>query len=461
MSHAMPGVRPVVPHFSSGPCAKRPGWSLSALTDAVLGRSHRSKIGRAKLKRAIDLTREVLEVPADYRIGIVPASDPGAVEMAVWSMLGARPVTMLAWESFGEGWVSDVTKELKLENVTVLKAAYGELPDLAKVDPASDVVFTWNGTTSGVRVPNADWIAADRAGLSICDATSACFAQRLDWPKLDVVTFSWQKALGGEAAHGMLILSPRAVERLESYTPPRPLPKIFRLTKGGKLNQGIFEGETINTPSMLCVEDYLDTLAWAKSIGGLEALMARADANAKVIADWVASTPWIEFLARDPALRSNTSVCLKVVDPSVAKLSAEAQAAFVKRIAAALEKEGVAFDIDAYRDAPPGLRIWCGSPGERADVGGVPVGLDGAFAETKAALRKAVCCSNRLYWSCATQAMPAFASDDSHKGRSSPCRPRFSSPMRFLPPPCRSSGIAGSRSTSSRSLAPTRRSSPS
>jgi phosphoserine aminotransferase len=389
MSNPMPGVRPVIPHFSSGPCAKRPGWSLTALTDAVLGRSHRSKIGKAKLKRAIDLTREVLEVPAGYRIGIVPASDTGAVEMALWSMLGARPVTMLAWESFGEGWVSDVTKELKLENVTVLKAAYGELPNLAKVDPASDVVFTWNGTTSGVRVPNADWIAADRKGLTICDATSACFAQALDWPKLDVVTFSWQKALGGEAAHGMLILSPRAVERLESYTPPRPLPKIFRLTKGGKLNQGIFEGETINTPSMLCVEDYLDTLAWAKSIGGLKALLARADANAKVIADWVATTPWIEFLAQDPALRSNTSVCLKVVDPSVGKLSAEAQAAFVKSIAAALEKEGVAYDIDAYRDAPPGLRIWCGSTVERADVEALTLWLDWAFAETKDALPKA------------------------------------------------------------------------
>jgi phosphoserine aminotransferase len=389
MSNPMPGVRPVVPHFSSGPCAKRPGWSLTALTDAVLGRSHRSKIGKAKLRRAIDLTREVLEVPAGYRIGIVPASDTGAVEMALWSMLGARPVTMLAWESFGEGWVSDVTKELKLENVTVLKAAYGELPNLAKVDPASDVVFTWNGTTSGVRVPNADWIAADRKGLTICDATSACFAQALDWPKLDVVTFSWQKALGGEAAHGMLILSPRAVERLESYTPPRPLPKIFRLTKGGKLNQGIFEGETINTPSMLCVEDYLDTLAWAKSIGGLKALLARADANAKVIADWVATTPWIEFLARDPALRSNTSVCLKVVDPSVGKLSAEAQAAFVKSIAAALEKERVAYDIDPYRDAPPGLRIWCGSTVERADVEALTLWLDWAFAETKDALPKA------------------------------------------------------------------------
>jgi phosphoserine aminotransferase len=389
MSNPMPAVRPLVPHFSSGPCAKRPGWSLSVLTDAVLGRSHRSKIGKAKLKRAIELTREVLEVPPDYRIGIVPASDTGAVEMAVWSMLGARPVTMLAWESFGEGWVSDVTKELKLANVTVLRAAYGELPDLAKVDPASDVVFTWNGTTSGVRVPNADWIAADRAGLSICDATSACFAQELDWPKLDVVTFSWQKALGGEAAHGMLVLSPRAVERLESYVPPRPLPKIFRLTKGGKLNQGIFEGETINTPSMLCVEDYLDTLAWAKSIGGLKALIARAEANAKVIADWVAVTPWIEFLARDPALRSNTSVCLKVVDPSVAKLSPDAQAAFVKSIAAALEKEGVAYDIDAYRDAPPGLRIWCGSTAERADVEALTFWLDWAFAKSKDALPKA------------------------------------------------------------------------
>jgi len=389
MSNPMPAVRPLVPHFSSGPCAKRPGWSLSVLTDALLGRSHRSKVGKAKLKRAIELTREVLEVPPHYRIGIVPASDTGAVEMALWSMLGARPVTMLAWESFGEGWVSDVTKELKLPNVTVLRAAYGELPDLAKVDPASDVVFTWNGTTSGVRVPNADWIADDRAGLTICDATSACFAQELDWPKLDVVTFSWQKALGGEAAHGMLILSPRAVERLESYVPPRPLPKIFRLTKGGKLNQGIFEGETINTPSMLCVEDYLDTLAWAKSIGGLQASIARAEANARVIADWVAATPWIEFLARDPALRSNTSVCLKVVDPSVAKLSPDAQAAFVKSIAVALEKEGVAYDIDAYRDAPPGLRIWCGSTVERADVEALTLWLDWAFAKSKEALPKA------------------------------------------------------------------------
>src|SRR5947208_11459686 len=305
MTIAKPGVRPHVPHFSSGPCAKRAGWSLQALTDALIGRSRRSKGGRAKLKRAIDLTREILQVPAGYRIGIVPASDTGAVEMALWSMLGARPVTMLAWESFGEGWVTDAVKQLKLKDVTLVKADYGELPDLATIDSNTDVVFTWNGTTSGVRVPDAGWIAADRQGLAICDATSACFAQALDWAKLDVVTFSWQKALGGEAAHGMLILSPRAVERLETFTPPRPLPKVFRLTKGGKLNQAIFEGETINTPSMLCVEYYLDTLAWAKSIGGLKALMARADANAKALADWVAVTPCREFVARDPALRSN------------------------------------------------------------------------------------------------------------------------------------------------------------
>jgi phosphoserine aminotransferase len=384
-----PGVRPVIPHFSSGPCAKRPGWSLQALTDAVLGRSHRSKIGKAKLKRAIDLTREVLEAPADYRIGIVPASDTGAVEMALWSLLGPRPVTMLAWESFGEGWVSDVQKELKLKEVTVMKAPYGQLPDLAKVDSNSDVVFTWNGTTSGARVPNADWIKADRQGLTICDATSAAFAQKLDWSKLDVVTFSWQKALGGEAAHGMIVLSPRAVARLESYTPPWPLPKIFRMTKGGKLNAEIFEGATINTPSMLCVEDYLDTLNWAKSVGGLQALIGRADANAGAIADWVARTPWIEFLASDPAIRSNTSVCLKVVDPAVLKLPADAQAKFVKGIAAALEKEGIAYDIDAYRDAPSGLRIWCGATVERADVEALTVWLDWAYAEAKAALPKA------------------------------------------------------------------------
>jgi len=384
-----PGVRPVTPHFSSGPCAKRPGWSLQTLTDAALGRSHRSKIGKAKLKRAIDLTRELLEVPADYRIGIVPASDTGAVEMALWSLLGARPVTMLAWESFGEGWVSDVRNELKLKDVTVLKAPYGALPDLGKVDPASDVVFTWNGTTSGARVPNADWIKADRAGLTICDATSAAFAQPLDWPKLDVVTFSWQKALGGEAAHGMIVLSPRAVARLESYTPPWPLPKLFRLTKGGKINEDIFEGGTINTPSMLCVEDYLDTLIWGKSIGGLKALMARADANAKAIADWVARTPWIAFLAGDAAIRSNTSVCLKIVDPAVLKLPADAQAKFAKTIAAALEKEGVAYDIDAYRDAPSGLRIWCGATIEQADVEALTQWLDWAYAQGKDALPKA------------------------------------------------------------------------
>ena len=389
MAIAKPLMRPAVPHFSSGPCAKRPGWSLSALTDAALGRSHRSKVGKAKLKRAIELTREVLEVPPEYRIGIVPGSDTGAVEMALWSLLGPRPVTMLAWESFGEGWVNDIAKELKLEAVTVLKAPYGELPELAKVDPASDVVFTWNGTTSGVRVPNCDWIAVDRQGLSICDATSACFAQALDWRKLDVVTFSWQKVLGGEAAHGMLILSPRAVERLERHVPSWPLPKVFRLTKAGKLNQGIFEGETINTPSMLCVEDYLDALNWAKSIGGLKALIARADANAKVITDWVKSAPWIEFLAKDPAVRSNTSVCLKVVDPHVTKLPAEAQATFVKAIAAALEKEGVAYDIDAHRDAPAGLRIWCGSTVERADLEALTAWLDWAFANSRDALARA------------------------------------------------------------------------
>jgi len=389
MTAAMPSVRPRVPHFSSGPCAKRPGWTAQGLSDALLGRSHRSKPGRAKLKRAIDLTRDVLQVPADYRIGIVPASDTGAVEMALWTLLGERPVTMLAWESFGEGWVGDVAKELKLKDVKVLRAPYGKLPDLSKVDPATDIVFTWNGTTSGVRVPNADWIAADRSGLTICDATSAAFAQPLQWGKLDVVTFSWQKALGGEAAHGMLILSPRAVARLESYMPPWPVPKIFRTTRGGKLIEGIFQGETINTPSMLCVEDYLDALDWAKSVGGLPALHARADANAKVIADWVGRTPWIDFLAGDPALRSNTSVCLKVVDPAVNRLTADGQAAFVKGIAAALEKEGVAYDIDAYRDAPPGLRVWCGCTAERADVEALTVWLDWSYAKAKAALVEA------------------------------------------------------------------------
>jgi phosphoserine aminotransferase len=388
MTTAMPSVRPVVPHFSSGPCAKRPGWSLQALTDAVLARSHRSKIGKAKLKRAIDLTREILEVPADYRIGIVPASDTGAVEMALWSLLGARPVTVLAWESFGEGWVTDITKQLKLKDVTTLKAPYGELPDLSKVDPATDVIFTWNGTTSGVRVPDAAWIAADRQGLSICDATSAAFAQPLDFAKLDVITMSWQKVLGGEAAHGILILSPRAVERLKTYTPPWPLPKIFRLTNGGKLIEGIFEGETINTPSMLCVEDYLDTLAWAKSIGGLKALIGRADANTKAVAEWVAKTPWVDFLAKSAAIRSNTSVCLKIVDPAIAALTPDAQSAFIKGLVATLEKENVAYDIDGYRDAPPGLRVWCGATVETADVEALTEWLDWAFAKSKAALPK-------------------------------------------------------------------------
>ena len=389
MSDQKPGVRPVIPHFSSGPCAKRPGWNLQNLTDAALGRSHRAKIGRAKLKRAIDLTREVLEIPAEYRVGIVPASDTGAVEMALWSMLGARAVTMLVWESFGEGWLTDVEKQLKLKNVTVLRAAYGELPDLSKVDFATDVVFTWNGTTSGVRVPNGDWIAADRKGLTICDATSAAFAQRLDWPKLDVATFSWQKALGSEGAHGMLVLSPRAVERLEKYKPVWPLPKIFRMTKGGKLNEGIFAGETINTPSMLALEDYLDALGWAKSIGGLKATVARSDANAKMLADWVAITPWVENLAIDDATRSNTSVCLKIIDPAVTRLSVDDQAAFAKNLAGMLEKEGVAYDIAFYRDAPPGLRIWCGATVDTGDIEALTPWLDWAFAQAKTALPKA------------------------------------------------------------------------
>ncbi|MGB8106527.1 MAG: phosphoserine transaminase [Pseudolabrys sp.] len=389
MTATKPGLRPAIPHFSSGPCAKRPGWSLQNLTDAVLGRSHRSKIGKAKLKRAIDLTREVLEVPAGYRIGIVPASDTGAVEMALWSLLGARPVTMLAWESFGEGWVTDVEKQLKLKDLTVIKAPYGELPDFDKIDFANDVVFTWNGTTSGVRVPNGDWISAKRQGLTICDATSAAFAQRLDWPKLDVVTFSWQKALGGEGAHGMLILSPRAVERLETHKPVWPLPKIFRLTKGGKLNEGIFAGETINTPSMLCVEDYLDALQWAKSTGGLTATIARSDANAKILSDWVAATAWVDHLAKHANERSNTSVCLKVVDPVVTRLSVDEQAAFAKTLAGLLEKEDVAYDIAFYRDAPPGLRIWCGATVEQRDIEALTPWLDWAFAEAKATLSKA------------------------------------------------------------------------
>src|SRR4051812_4275900 len=386
----MPAARPRAPFFSSGPCAKRPGWTPQALRLDTLGRSHRAKPGKARLKRAIDLTREVLQVPADYRIGIVPASDTGAVEMALWSMLGPRPVDMLAWESFGEGWVTDVAKEVKLKDARVIKAAYGELPDLRAVDTRTrDVVFTWNGTTSGVRVPDADWIAADREGLTICDATSAAFAQALDFPKLDIVTFSWQKALGGEAAHGMLILSPRAVARLESYAPPWPLPKIFRLTKGGQLIESIFEGETINTPSMLCVEDYIDALEWAKGLGGLSATIAKADRNAKVIAHWVATSPGIATLAKDPATASNTSVCLSIVDPDVVAQGPEAVAAVAKGIAVALDKEGVAYDIGAYRDAPPGLRVWCGATVEADDLDALTAWLDWAFEQEKAKLARA------------------------------------------------------------------------
>ncbi len=384
---AQPAVRPANPNFSSGPCAKRPGYSLNNLADAPLGRSHRAKVGKVKLKLAIDLTREVLQVPADYLIGIVPASDTGAVEMAMWSLLGARGVDMLSWESFGDGWVTDVVKQLKLKDVRTLKAPYGELPDLSQVNFDNDVVFTWNGTTSGVKVPNGDWIKSDRKGLTICDATSAAFAQRLDWSKLDVVTYSWQKVLGGEAAHGMLIISPRAVERLESYAPAWPMPKIFRLTNGGKLIKGIFEGDTINTPSMLCVEDYIDALQWSKSIGSLDGLIKRADANLKAMADWVAKTPWVDFLAANEAIRSNTSVCLKIVDPAITALSGDEQAAFVKQLPAMLDKEKIAYDIDGYRDAPAGLRIWCGATIETSDVVALTQWLDWAFASAKAGLK--------------------------------------------------------------------------
>jgi phosphoserine aminotransferase len=384
-----PGLRPANPNFSSGPCAKRPGWSPAALKNAALGRSHRAKIGKSKLEQAIDLTREVLKVPADYRIGIVPASDTGAVEMALWSLLGQRGVDMVAWESFGSGWVTDVVEQLKLPDIRRIEADYGELPDLSTIDFSRDVVFTWNGTTSGVRVPNADFIPAGRQGLTICDATSAAFAQKLDFAKLDVVTFSWQKVLGGEGAHGMLILSPRAVERLETYKPAWPLPKIFRLTQNGKLIEGIFRGETINTPSMLCVEDYLDALQWAKSLGGLDALIARADANTKVVADWVAKNPAVEFLASAPETRSNTSVCLRFADPAVADLDDAGQQAFVKGLTGLLEAEKVAYDIAGYRDAPPGLRIWCGATVEASDVEALMPWLDWAFATQKAALKAA------------------------------------------------------------------------
>jgi phosphoserine aminotransferase len=378
-----PAVRPARPFFSSGPCAKRPGWTPEALKGALVGRSHRSKPGKAKLKDAIERTRKILGIPADYKIGIMPASDTGAVEMAMWSMLGPREIDIFAWESFGEDWVTDTVKQLKLK-AEVHKAGYGKLPDM-KPAKERDVVFLWNGTTSGVRVPNGDWISADREGITICDATSAAFAMDLPWDKLDATTFSWQKVLGGEAAHGMLVLSPRAVARLESYTPPWPMPKIFRMTKGGKIVDGIFEGETINTPSMVAVEDYLDALTWAESEGGLKGLIARADANTKVLADWCKTGGWADFLAENDAIRSNTSVCLKITDPWFAALSDDAKAEAAKKIAAILEKEGVALDIAGYRAAPPGLRIWCGATVDTADLRALTPWLDWAFAQVKAA----------------------------------------------------------------------------
>lgn len=379
-----PDTRPASPLFSSGPCAKRPGWSLDVLGDASIGRSHRAKGPKAKLQRVIEDSRAILGIPADYRIGIVPASDTGAFEMAMWSMLGARGLDILAWESFGQGWVTDIVKQLRLDDTRVLDAPYGALPDLASVDFDRDVVFTWNGTTSGVRVPDGDWIPADREGLTLCDATSAAFAMDLPWDKLDVVTWSWQKVLGGEAQHGMLVLSPRAVARLESYTPPWPMPKIFRMTKGGKLNESIFEGSTINTPSMLCVEDHLDALDWSREVGGIDGLIARSNANFAVIADWVETSSWAQFLAKDPATRSTTSVCLTINDPWFESLSDDAQAAAAKAVATLLDQEGVAFDVGAYRDAPAGLRIWAGATVEAGDLAALMPWLDWAFATVKA-----------------------------------------------------------------------------
>jgi phosphoserine aminotransferase len=374
MTISKPATRPACAHFSSGPCAKIPGWTPNLLDTQVLGRSHRSSLGKARLKKAIDLTREVLEVPSTHLIGIVPASDTGAVEMAMWSLLGARPIDMMAWESFGDGWVSDVLKQLKLKDARKLTAGYGELPDLAQVNFDHDVVFTWNGTTSGVRVPDANWIPADRKGLTICDATSAAFAQEMDFAKLDVVTFSWQKVLGGEGAHGVLILGPRAVERLESYAPAWPLPKIFRLTSGGKLIAGIFEGETINTPSMLCVEDYILALEWAKKVGGLKGLIGRANANAAVVQKWLDSRDFAENLAKLAATRSNTSVCLTL----------KADESVPKKMVKLLESERAAFDIGSYRDAPPGLRIWCGATVETSDLEALMPWLDWAYAQATA-----------------------------------------------------------------------------
>ncbi|SDG86481.1 phosphoserine transaminase [Roseospirillum parvum] len=379
-----PTTRPANPNFSSGPCAKRPGWTPAVLEPALTGRSHRAKPAKARIAEVLDKSRALLGLPDDYRIGIVAASDTGAVEMALWSLLGPRGVDMLAWESFGSGWVTDVVKQLKLADVRKLEAGYGDLPDLAQVDFSRDVVFTWNGTTSGVCVPDGDWIAADREGLTICDATSAAFAMELPWDKLDVVTYSWQKVLGGEAQHGILILSPRAVARLESFTPDRPLPKIFRLTKGGKLIEGVFKGETINTPSMLAVEDIRDALDWAQGLGGLSALIGRSQANLKVIADWVAATDWVDFLATDPAVRSSTSICLKVVSGWFTALSDEDQAKAAKRMVALLDAEGVAYDIGAYRDAPPGLRLWGGATVEAADLQALTAWLDWAHATVRA-----------------------------------------------------------------------------
>jgi phosphoserine aminotransferase len=378
-----PAVRPARPFFSSGPCAKRPGWTPEALKGALVGRSHRSKPGKAKLKDAIERTKKLLGLPADYRLGIVPASDTGAVEMALWSLLGARPVDLFAWESFSEDWVTDTVKQLKLKDARVFKAGYGALPDLKQYDPAHDAVFVWNGTTSGVKVPNGDWIPANREGLTICDATSAAFAMDLPWYKLDVTTFSWQKVLGGEAAHGILILSPRAVARLESYTPPWPLPKIFRMTKGGKIVEGIFEGETINTPSMVAVEDYLDALGWAENLGGLKALIQRSNDNLHVLEKWVKTSVWAGFLAEEAAIRSNTSVCIAVTDPAFTALSDDAKQDMIKKMCSLLDKEGVALDIAGYRAAPPGLRIWCGATVDKADIEALTPWLDWAWERVK------------------------------------------------------------------------------
>lgn len=384
-----PARLPKNPRFSSGPCPKRPGWSVEALKGALLGRNHRQPETMARIELALKRTRDLLALPSDYRVGLVPASDTGAVEMALWSLLGPRGVDVLAWDAFGRDWVTDIVEQLRLRDVRALVAPYGELPDLSEVDCDRDVVFAWNGTTSGVRVPNADWIASDRKGLTICDATSAVFAQEIDWRKLDAATFSWQKVLGGEAQHGMLILGPRAVERLESYTPPWPLPKLFRMTRDGKLNSGLFEGWTINTPSMLCLQDYLDALDWVESVGGLKGTIARSDANAAVITEWVERTAWVDFLARAAETRSNTSVCLKIVDPEVGALPPALRDAFPAQMASLLDAENAAKDIASYRTAPPGLRIWTGATVERSDVEALLPWLDWAFTEVKRSLAKA------------------------------------------------------------------------